>query len=124
VARVSAWVAGWARRRRVRRRWGMEVGPVERVDLRGCGRAKTVGKIIGIPFSFFFIFLVILYYLINMVINMKIGYGVTGIDRNMIGFSYRLFLDWTEKFDNLSDLLYYLSGLSRTVYLGWFCYLF
>jgi hypothetical protein len=32
---------------------------VERVDLRGCGRAKTVGKIIGIPFSFFFIFLVI-----------------------------------------------------------------
>jgi hypothetical protein len=35
------------------------------------------------------------------------------IDRNTIVFSYHLFLDWTEKFNNFSDFLHCSSGLSR-----------
>jgi hypothetical protein len=43
-------------------------------------------------------------------------YGVVGIGRNTVELSYHSFLDWTKKFGNFL--------LSRTVYLGWACYLF
>jgi hypothetical protein len=50
---------------------------------------------------------------------MKIGYGVIGISRNMVGLIYRLFFDWTEKSNNFLNFLHCLSRLSRTAHLGW-----
>jgi hypothetical protein len=63
---------------------------------------KTVGK-------FFFS-----YFLVIFVIGTKIGYGVAGIGRNTVGFSYRPFSDWAEKSDNFLNLF----RIFRTVHLG------
>jgi hypothetical protein len=52
------------------------------------------------------------------------GYDVMGTGRNIVGLSYRPFLDWTGKFGNFLDFPHCSSGLSRTVYLGWVYYLF
>jgi hypothetical protein len=53
-----------------------------------------------------------------MVINTKIGYGVTGNGQNTVVLSYRLFFDWVEKSGNFLNFLHGSSGLFRTVYLG------
>jgi hypothetical protein len=73
---------------------------------------------------FFYIFWSFLYYSVNMVIGTKTGYGIAGIGRNTIELSYHPFSDWPEKSGNFLDFPHYLSGLSRTIHLGWVCYLF
>jgi hypothetical protein len=76
-------------------------------------------KLLEYGFRFFFIFSVI-FVLFNKYGNRY----VVRIDQNTIGLSYRPFLDWVKKSSNFSDFLHCSSELFRTVYLGWFCYLF
>ncbi|WP_428028734.1 hypothetical protein, partial [Arcobacter sp.] len=86
---------------------------------------KTVRKFFGNFGSIFsYFFWSFLYYLINMVIGTKMRYGVTGIGRDTVGLSYCPFSDWMGKFSNFSYFPHCLSGLFRTVHLGWDCYLF
>jgi hypothetical protein len=49
-----------------------------------------------------------------MVIGMKIGYGVTGISRNMLGLTCSLFLDGPKKSNNFLNLF----KISRTIHLS------
>jgi hypothetical protein len=81
-------------------------------------RVKTVGKIPGNSGSVFPYFSVISYYLVNMVIGTKTGYGVAGIYQNTVGLPYRPFLDSSKKFGFILNFLYCLSSLSCTVHLG------
>jgi hypothetical protein len=74
-------------------------------------RVKTVGKIPENIGSVFHIFRSFLYYSVNTVIGMKMGYGVMGIGRNTVGLSYSPILDWTKNFGNFSDFLHCSSGL-------------
>jgi hypothetical protein len=62
---------------------------------RGMGRVrvKTVGKILGNTGSVFSYFWSFSYYSVNTIIGTKMGYSVTGIGRNTVGLSYRLFSD-------------------------------
>jgi hypothetical protein len=89
-------------------------------------RVKTVGKISGNSGFIFPYFSVILYYSANTIIGTKTGYGVAGIGQNTVGLLYRPFLDWAEKFGIrfILNFSHCSSELSRTVYLGWICYLF
>jgi hypothetical protein len=60
-----------------------------------------VSKILENFSSVFYIFD---HFYIHTVIDTKIRYGVTGIGRNMVGLSYRLFFDWPRKSDIFLDL--------------------
>jgi hypothetical protein len=87
-------------------------------------KGENGSKISGNSGSVFSYFLLFLYYSVNTVIGMKTGYDIVEISRNTIGFSYRPFLDWLKKFGNFLNFPHSSSGLSRTVHLGWVCYLF
>jgi hypothetical protein len=77
-------------------------------------KVKTIGKILGNFGSIFSYFWLFLYYLVNMIIDMKTGYGIAGIGRNTVRLSYRPFSDWPEKSDNFLDLF----RIFHTVHLG------
>jgi hypothetical protein len=66
-------------------------------------RVKTVGKILGNSSSIFHIFQSFSYYLVNMIISMKMRYGVAGIGRNTVELLYRPFSDWLGKLGNFPD---------------------